>query len=331
MLFASNPVRAEVWGYIDERGVAHFAPSKLDARYELFFRDGQGFNTNDGLNKEGAAKEASKPEAVDIPRPVAVPVAATKLIAFFEVSSNFKAVRHLMRDSASTHNIDFELLQAIISAESGFDPSAVSPKGAVGLMQLMPTTAQRMGVRADKGLTIEKKLVDPKTNIAAGTRYLRELLNLFQGRLELAVAAYNAGEGAVQRAGNRIPNYKETQDYVKTVLQLYAWLKPPTPVVEARLTPQERVAPARVRMEQVGGAAGRGNMVRPLGQGLEGVEIPKAPNTAPTTERATTPATASATGLVTPTALPTAPSTAPSTAPRAAPRAAPPKALQFHF
>lgn len=269
LMLLGSPARAEVWGYIDERGVAHFAPSKLDARYELFFKDGQGFNTKDGLSKDGPSKEAVKAEAIDIPRPVAVPAAAAKLIAFFEVSNNFKAVRHHMREAAATHNIDFELLQAMISAESGFDPNAVSPKGAVGLMQLMPTTAQRYGVQADKGKTIEKKLVDPKTNIAAGTKYLRDLLNLFQGRLDLAIAAYNAGEGAVQRAGNKVPNYKETQDYVKTVLQLYTWLKPPAPVVEARLlearAAQEKVTPARIRLEQIGGAAGRGNMVASVG------------------------------------------------------------------
>jgi soluble lytic murein transglycosylase-like protein len=130
----------------------------------------------------------------------------------------------------------------------------VSPKGAVGLMQIMPATAERYGVTADKKTPVEKKLTDPRTNIKTGTRYLRYLLDLFPGRLELALAAYNAGEGAVQRAGNQIPNYRETQNYVKTVMQLYAMLRPPSMMGSGR-------SPGRVRMElPVGGAVGRGNL-----------------------------------------------------------------------
>ncbi len=125
-------------------------------------------------------------------------------------------------------------------------------------MQLMPATAQRYGVQADKKTTIEKKLFDPRVNIAAGSRYLRDLIALFKGDLELAVAAYNAGEGAVQRAGNKIPNYKETQNYVKTVLQLYAYLKPGAGGVGGVARGGGK-APGRVKME-IGGALGRGNM-----------------------------------------------------------------------
>ena len=92
-----------------------------------------------------------------------------KLQTFFDVSPNFKAVKHHMREASRIHQIDFELLQAVIATESGFDSAAVSPKGAVGLMQLMPPTAQRYGVKADAKTTIEKKLTDPKTNILAGS------------------------------------------------------------------------------------------------------------------------------------------------------------------
>ena len=126
-------------------------------------------------------------------------------------------------------------------------------------MQIMPATAERYGLASDANTPLEKKLTDPKINIRIGTRYLRDLINMFPGQLELAIASYNAGEGAVQRAGNRIPNYKETQAYVKTVLQLYNGLKPPAAVVEYR-----RQQPMRVRMEFPGGAFGRGNM--PLDQ-----------------------------------------------------------------
>jgi soluble lytic murein transglycosylase-like protein len=232
--------QAEVWGYVDAKGVTHFAAEKVDERYELFFRSGESFDTAHGLRT---------------PRAVAVPTAAPKLIAYFEVSPSYKQVKHHLREASRAHEIDYELLQALIATESGFDAGAVSPKGAVGLMQIMPATAERYGVIGDTRTPIGKKLTDPRTNIKTGTRYLRYLLDLFPGRLELALAAYNAGEGAVHRAGNKIPDYRETQNYVKTVMQLYAILRPPS------MAGGNGRSPGRVRMElPVGGAIGRGNM-----------------------------------------------------------------------
>jgi soluble lytic murein transglycosylase-like protein len=147
------------------------------------------------------------------------------------------------------------LLQALIATESGFDPAAVSPKGAVGLMQIMPATAQRYGVRGDVTNPIERKLADPRTNVRTGARYLRDLIRMYPGQLELALAAYNAGEGAVQRAGNRIPNYPETQNYVKTVMQLYGMLKPPA--LGGKVA--EGAVPKRIQME-IPAPAARRNM-----------------------------------------------------------------------
>lgn len=229
--------RAEVWGYVDDKGAAHFASEKLDERYVLFYRGGESFDTSEGLPDH-------------TPRAVAVPTSSSaRLLAFFEVSPGYKQVKHHIREAARRHGIDYELLQALIATESGFDAGAVSPRGAVGLMQVMPATAQRYGVQADRKASIDVKLADPAINIRAGSGYLRYLLNLYPGNVELALAAYNAGEGAVQRAGNRIPNYPETQNYVKTVLQLYAMLKPPP-----------MTAPQRVHVEIAGGAVGRGNL-----------------------------------------------------------------------
>ena len=245
------PARADVWGYIDAKDVAHFASSRLDERYELFFRGGESFAAGRGEQALATPSAALEPSTRGI-------LAPPKLLAFFDVSPNYKAVKHLLKDASIAHGVDYELLQALIATESGFDTHAVSPKGAVGLMQLIPPTAQRYGVKPGKEASIEKKLTDPKTNIQAGTRYLRDLINMFPGQLELALAAYNAGEGAVQRAGNKIPNYPETQNYVKTVLQLYNPLTPPVVVLEARRSA------GRVRMEMMGGASGRGNMVLPL-------------------------------------------------------------------
>lgn len=241
-------VYADIWGYVDEKGLAHFAAERADERYEIFFRGGESFDTSRGVKGAG-----DTPNTVGIP--AVLPTVASRVIAFFDVSPNYKVVKHHLREASSALQIDYELLQALIATESGFDARAVSPKGAIGLMQLMPATAARYGVAGDKKTSLEKKLSDPGINIKAGSRYLRDLINLFPGQLELALAAYNAGEGAVQRAGNKIPNYKETQNYVKTVMQLYTLLKPPMLVADKRLLP------TRVRMEMQGGAANRGNMI----------------------------------------------------------------------
>jgi len=244
-LFAA-PAHADIWGYVDKDGIAHFSAARLDDRYELFFRGGESFSaggSNTGRSGRAVGSGAN--------RATGVAAAPPKLLAYFDVSPNYKAVKHLLREASATHGIDYELLQALIATESGFDTQAVSPKGAVGLMQLIPPTAERYGVRASKDSTVHKKLTDPKTNIRAGSSYLSDLIAMFPGQLELAIAAYNAGEGAVQRAGNKIPNYPETKNYVKTVMQLYNHLKPPS-----------MMAPGgRVRMEMMGGSTGRGNMV----------------------------------------------------------------------
>ncbi len=164
-LLVGAPVRADVWGFVDEKGVPHFASERLDDRYELFFRNTETFDTT-----------RDPPPAVEaeaVPATVPAPVAPSKLMAFFEVSPSLSLVRQHMRDASSDHNIDFELLQALIAAESGFNTTAVSPKGAIGLMQIMPATARRYGVDGDRKMAIERKLVDPKINIKTGTRYLR--------------------------------------------------------------------------------------------------------------------------------------------------------------
>ena len=241
LCLAQQSARADLWAHVDERGVTHFAAEQLDSRYQLFFRGNHFDSTRDMPSS-------------DSPTPSSLPAGGARLLAFFDIAPDYKRVKHHLRAASSQHGVDYELLQAVIATESGFDATAVSPKGAVGLMQVLPTTASRFGVTADKKRTVEQKLTDPAVNVPAGTRYLRYLLDLFPGRIDLALAAYNAGEGAVQRAGNRIPAYKETQNYVRTVMGLYAQLKPPEPVLT------RRSAPGRVRMELPGGAVQRGNL-----------------------------------------------------------------------
>jgi len=118
----------------------------------------------------------------------------------------------LVEQTAVAFGLDSALLHAVISVESGYNPSARSSKGAAGLMQLMPATAKRYQVA---------NALDPAQNLEGGAKYLRDLLKLFDRDLNLVLAAYNAGESAVAKHGNRIPPYRETVDYVPRVLAYY--------------------------------------------------------------------------------------------------------------
>ena len=118
----------------------------------------------------------------------------------------------LIRQTGIRHRVDPYLIFLVMEQESHFNAHAVSPKGARGLMQLMPGTGARFGVR---------KPFDPAQNISGGTRYLRELLNRFNNRVDLVLASYNAGEGAVIKFGHRVPPYKETRNYVKNISYRY--------------------------------------------------------------------------------------------------------------
>ena len=119
---------------------------------------------------------------------------------------------NLVEAASRAHGVDADLVHAVIFAESAYDAKAVSAAGASGLMQLMPETARRHGVR---------DVFDPADNIRGGVRHLKFLLDRFDGDMELAVAAYNAGENAVIRAGNRIPPYPATARYVPKVIGHY--------------------------------------------------------------------------------------------------------------
>jgi soluble lytic murein transglycosylase-like protein len=140
--------------------------------------------------------------------------------ARLETAATFRAGmrRHdqQIRLAAAEQGIEPALLHAVVQVESGYNPQAVSRKGAIGLMQLMPATARALGVR---------DATDPGANLRGGARYLRALLVTFDGKLPLALAAYNAGEAAVRRNAMRIPPYPETQSYVAAVLRRYERLR----------------------------------------------------------------------------------------------------------
>jgi soluble lytic murein transglycosylase-like protein len=147
------------------------------------------------LDTEAAVYDVAGTPGYRTTRPVASPVASERY-------------EPLVQEYASRQSLRPELVRAVIQVESGFNAFATSPKGAMGLMQLMPQTARELGVR---------NAYDPEENIRGGTTYLRQLLDKYAGNEELALAAYNAGSGAVDRYGRRIPPYRETRDYVRKV------------------------------------------------------------------------------------------------------------------
>jgi soluble lytic murein transglycosylase-like protein len=130
----------------------------------------------------------------------------------FQLKGDIVPYDDLISQASERYRIDSALVKAVIKAESNFNHRAVSPVGARGLMQLMPATAATLQV---------KDSFHPETNIDGGVRYLRYLMNMFNGNLPLVLAAYNAGENAVMRYNNRIPPYPETQTYVKRVLNYF--------------------------------------------------------------------------------------------------------------
>lgn len=159
--------------------------------------------------KEAAARSQTKPQSTELTTQIKIPVTSHSR----HISSGNAQVDTMVYEAAAKHGLDPCLILSVMRAESGFNRLAVSPKGASGLMQLMPATATRMGVR---------NLFDPRENIHGGARYLRWLLNRFGGDLRLALAGYNAGEGAVEAYGNRIPPFRETQNYVRTIYTRYS-------------------------------------------------------------------------------------------------------------
>jgi len=137
-------------------------------------------------------------------------------------------------ESGKRNSVDPLLLYSIMHQESSFKPRAISYKGASGLMQLMPPTASRFGVT---------NIWDPKQNIEGGARYMRFLLDLFSGDVQLALAGYNAGEGAVMKYGNKVPPFSETREYVRRIGNRYSMIRDPNAIAKAGTAPAQEKDP----------------------------------------------------------------------------------------
>jgi soluble lytic murein transglycosylase-like protein len=218
---ASSAARADLWGYVDDTGAAHIATRKLDDRYHLFLRGGTRPGAPD------ASADAATVARAEFER--------TPLFQRVTGHPNSNRFQALIDKHATLQQLDPALVKAVIAVESSFEPEAVSARGAVGLMQVIPETGRRYGVVADAKRSIEQKLRDPAINLSVGTRYLRDLLALFENDLELALAAYNAGEQTVKRYENTVAPFAETREYVRLVQQFLSAYRPPPPVPATRV------------------------------------------------------------------------------------------------
>jgi soluble lytic murein transglycosylase-like protein len=198
--FAPAAVRAgEIYSYVDEDGVIHFSNVPSDRRYRKVRTrpSGGGVYRRDVRGEAGAGRAPTRPAAARV-------AAAREKLEQFRAHINAAAEKYALPE---------ELLLAVMSVESAFNPNALSEKGAMGLMQLMPGTARDMYV---------EDAWAPEQNIDGGARYLRVLANMYEGDLVRTLAAYNAGPEAVRRAGeDGIPNIPETREYVRRVVALY--------------------------------------------------------------------------------------------------------------
>ena len=208
-LMLAGPARADIYAFVDSNGVRHLSNVPNDPRYKLVMRT-PAYRKDSALASSFAPTNLYSPRSAILTPRAYTPRARPARVGRVNEGNRQRFTPDINRIAAQ-YRLEPALLHAVISAESSYNPWAVSPKGAMGMMQLMPGTADRFGV---------SNPYDPVANMHGGARYLRWLLDQFNDT-RLAVAAYNAGEGAVQKYGNQIPPYRETQNYVVKVLDYY--------------------------------------------------------------------------------------------------------------
>jgi soluble lytic murein transglycosylase-like protein len=185
LVLGNTVARADIYAFTDAAGLVHYSNVPADPRYIRIIKD------SDHSDQERTNRT---------------------LLTRSQLKRRAATFTELIDEEARRAQLKPALLRAVVEVESAFDPKAVSRKGALGLMQLLPQTAQRYGVRHP---------FDPSENLRAGAEYLKDLLRRYDNRVELALAAYNAGIEAVDRYGGTIPPYAETRAYVPAVLSIY--------------------------------------------------------------------------------------------------------------
>lgn len=196
-LLFSGVAGADIYKFVDKSGNVTYTDNPGHAGFRLLVRTPAAFSAPVKVSFGGGRRTAL---AFRSPSP--------KSLARERHRQQYAGV---IEDAANRHGLDPSLLHAVIQAESGYNPGAISHKGAIGLMQLMPGTAARYGVDP----------YNPEENIWGGARYLSDLMGMFDSNVALAVAAYNAGENNVIKYGNKVPPFSETQNYVSKVLANY--------------------------------------------------------------------------------------------------------------
>lgn len=204
LTLGAGAAAAPLWGYVDADGVAHVAAHPVDSRYRLLYSHIDG--------ETSAPPVRGKTHTPD------------GLVRWLAFAPEAASLRPWLNEAARAHGVDADLLLAIATVESGLDASAVSPRGAVGLLQLMPTSVAAFvpATRQPAGTpepAVKDRLLDPRLNLHAGAKLLATLQR--RHPLEVALAAWNAGEGTVRRHGGALPPIEETRAHVQLVLELY--------------------------------------------------------------------------------------------------------------
>jgi len=201
---------ADIYVLVEPNGTKRFSNQPDDPRYRLYLKEPGDYQ----LKPARVLGPVRNPGDYRLRNP------AARRNLYDNPLLKGRPYQQQVENAAKQHEVDPALVHAVITAESNYNPKAVSNKGAIGLMQIMPDTGRRFGARA-------RDLYKPAQNIAVGVKYLAELIELFDGDIELAIASYNAGENSVIRFGRKVPPFPETRAYVPRVLRYYEQLTPP--------------------------------------------------------------------------------------------------------
>lgn len=208
LIFCAS-ANAAVWRSIDESGAVTFSNSRLQTDAELVI----------------SSDKKTRPEPKALYSTYCPPTCKQPTPNWWLKSEKYLAVEGYLASAARVNGIEAALLESIAATESAFEVDVVSSKGAVGVMQVMPKTARQYGVNGPRLKDIEMLLKNPSINISVAAKHLSRLNKKYDGRLDLMLAAYNAGEAAVSQAANQVPHFGETKRYVANVLYLYLMAK----------------------------------------------------------------------------------------------------------